>query len=364
MDSLAGPSSVVDLTDDRDDSHSPASSVSECNSVSAGHSSNDIRYRPHDIILITDSDDDSDDDEVILINDEAPQKYTSSSRCKRTFKPKKRRLDLDELDEPEENPKEEARVVIMEDISKEGRATAAERLPIPVVMDHSIIQYFWEKMQNISVLDDLDSSQTEVDMVERAQAILMNNSELKGSLGIKYRTYEEMIKNDENMKNFQPPTFPPEFLACCSCTDGCKTNRCECRFRSYSDNHDSGLTKRRFRKQHRKYGYNNDRLEDADTTLIDSNASFNVPFLYECHGGCACKMRKCENVVVQDGMQNHLELFLTQNKGWGVRARKLIRKGEYICTYTGLICPLNTSQTREKNFQLGMHTSAYKKYVV
>ena len=88
------------------------------------------------------------------------------------------------------------------------------------------------------------------------------------------------------------------------------------------------------------------------------------PIIYECHGKCGCKMVGCSNTVVQDGIRQNLEVFLTKNKGWGVRAREKIKKGEYLCTYTGLITPKNTSQTRDISFQHYLNTSAYKKYMV
>lgn len=75
-------------------------------------------------------------------------------------------------------------------------------------------------------------------------------------------------------------------------------------------------------------------------------------------------MLNCENTVAQNGMTTNLELFLTRKKGWGVRATKPIKKGTYIATYTGVIYPLNTSQSRQKDFEHDVDSMSYKKYVV
>jgi len=75
-------------------------------------------------------------------------------------------------------------------------------------------------------------------------------------------------------------------------------------------------------------------------------------------------MLNCENVVSQNGMTSNLELFLTRKKGWGVRTNKPIKKGAYIATYTGIIYPINTAQSRQKDFEHDIDGIAYKKYVV
>jgi hypothetical protein len=66
-----------------------------------------------------------------------------------------------------------------------------------------------------------------------------------------------MVKNSDNIKTLEPPKFPADFLACCSCTDGCKTNKCECRWRSYVDNrrnNEKSMGRRQFNKSDTLYG--------------------------------------------------------------------------------------------------------------
>ena len=117
---------------------------------------------------------------------------------------------------------------------------------IPVVIDHDIIEIYWDRLQEDELysgglIDALDDSQ-DVSMEEKVEKILRKNSKIRGSLEIKYRTYEMMIKNEDNIKNVKGPTFPNEFRAKCSCVQSdptavrCDTNKCECRWRSYDDN--------------------------------------------------------------------------------------------------------------------------------
>ena len=119
------------------------------------------------------------------------------------------------------------------------------------MIDHDIIEIYWDRLQEdelysgglIASLDDSQDS-ADVSKQEKVEAILRKNSKIRGSLEIKYRTYEMMIKNEENIKNVKGPTFPNEFRAKCSCVPPqsdptavrCDTNKCECRWRSYDDN--------------------------------------------------------------------------------------------------------------------------------
>ena len=63
----------------------------------------------------------------------------------------------------------------------------------------------------------------------------------------------------------------------------------------------------------------------------------------ECNEKCTCQQRKyrkknpCTNHVVQDGLKVKLEMFLTEKKGWGIRARQNIPKGTFMGVYIGEI---------------------------
>lgn len=57
--------------------------------------------------------------------------------------------------------------------------------------------------------------------------------------------------------------------------------------------------------------------------------------IYECNKRCRCNAQMCTNRLVQHGLQVRLQLFKTQNKGWGIRCLDDIAKGSFVCIYAG-----------------------------
>ncbi len=63
----------------------------------------------------------------------------------------------------------------------------------------------------------------------------------------------------------------------------------------------------------------------------DAMRSWDVP-IFECNSNCACS-KNCATRVVQQGLYQQLEVFHTENKGWGVRTLQPICKGTHACVY-------------------------------
>uniref|UniRef100_A0A670ZFB1 Histone-lysine N-methyltransferase SETDB1 n=1 Tax=Pseudonaja textilis TaxID=8673 RepID=A0A670ZFB1_PSETE len=113
-----------------------------------------------------------------------------------------------------------------------------------------------------------------------------------------------------------------EFLVGCDCQDGCRDkSKCACHQLSVQAtactpggqiNHNSG--------------YQHKRLEECLPTGV-----------YECNKCCKCNLNMCTNRLVQHGLQVRLQLFKTQNKGWGIRCLDDIAKGSFVCIYAGKI---------------------------
>lgn len=57
--------------------------------------------------------------------------------------------------------------------------------------------------------------------------------------------------------------------------------------------------------------------------------------IVECGIYCKCCAEKCVNRVVQHGLQHELELFKTEEKGWGVRTKNDLPKGIFLTNYSG-----------------------------
>ncbi|XP_020600139.1 histone-lysine N-methyltransferase family member SUVH9-like [Phalaenopsis equestris] len=60
------------------------------------------------------------------------------------------------------------------------------------------------------------------------------------------------------------------------------------------------------------------------------------PLIYECGIACQCPL-SCPNRVSQKGLKHQLEVFRSNETGWGVRSLDLIRAGSFICEFSGIV---------------------------
>uniref|UniRef100_A0AAR2J1G6 [histone H3]-lysine(4) N-trimethyltransferase n=1 Tax=Pygocentrus nattereri TaxID=42514 RepID=A0AAR2J1G6_PYGNA len=114
----------------------------------------------------------------------------------------------------------------------------------------------------------------------------------------------------------------PDFLVGCDCTDGCQDkSKCSCHQLTLQA---TGCTPGG--QINPNAGYNYKRLDECLPTGI-----------YECNKRCRCNPQMCINRLVQHGLQVRLQLFKTQNKGWGIRCLDDVAKGSFVCIYAGKI---------------------------
>ncbi|KAM7420902.1 hypothetical protein PAMA_015215 [Pampus argenteus] len=112
-----------------------------------------------------------------------------------------------------------------------------------------------------------------------------------------------------------------DFLVGCECTDGCQDkSKCSCHQLTLQA---TGCTPGA--QINTNAGYLHKRLEECLPTGI-----------YECNKRCKCS-QMCTNKLVQHGLQVRLQLFKTQNKGWGIRCLDDVAKGSFVCIYAGKI---------------------------
>ncbi|NXJ04481.1 SETMR methyltransferase, partial [Odontophorus gujanensis] len=67
--------------------------------------------------------------------------------------------------------------------------------------------------------------------------------------------------------------------------------------------------------------------------------------LFECNAMCRCS-DGCGKRVVQRGLRVRLQVFLTDKKGWGVRALQPIAEGTFVCEYAGEVLGLDEARRR------------------
>lgn len=107
---------------------------------------------------------------------------------------------------------------------------------------------------------------------------------------------------------------------CCSChldnNEACSIkSKCECWLRTYKSAELSIYS---------NCGYKSRRLVQHVTSGI-----------FECNSKCKCNPKRCLNRVVQNGVDVRLQVFKTNDRGWGVRCLDDLAPGTFISTYSG-----------------------------
>lgn len=168
-------------------------------------------------------------------------------------------------------------------------------------------------------------------------------------------------------KNLPIPKYLDEdeyqkFMICCSCTDGCQPKTCECMqltyegFRSTSDFFQKGrgarsdlknglITQERYdeilSQMQTNCGYHDGIIQTNQQQQENKKGSrknaLTTSGVYECHSGCVCHNKWCNNRVVQNGMKIPLVIYRTPLSGWGIRTIVDLKAGYYLGDYFGEI---------------------------
>ncbi|KAM5432432.1 putative [histone H3]-lysine(4) N-trimethyltransferase [Microsporum ferrugineum] len=132
----------------------------------------------------------------------------------------------------------------------------------------------------------------------------------------------------------------PEFLCGCSCTE-CGRD-CSCLFLESDSN-----------KLINPYqdGQHGSRVLTPE--FIKKRAAV----IQECSSRCNCSGSNCLNHVVYRGRQVELEIFQTNNRGFGIRSPNPIERGQFIDIYVGEVIVKTSSNAREEAFDTRKHSS-------
>ncbi|XP_078029399.1 histone-lysine N-methyltransferase SETMAR isoform X2 [Epinephelus lanceolatus] len=68
--------------------------------------------------------------------------------------------------------------------------------------------------------------------------------------------------------------------------------------------------------------------------------------VFECNALCTCS-DACSNRVVQRGPRLRLEVYSTENRGWGVRTLEAIPHGTFVCEYAGEVISFEEARRRQ-----------------
>ncbi|CAI9754783.1 unnamed protein product [Fraxinus pennsylvanica] len=110
-----------------------------------------------------------------------------------------------------------------------------------------------------------------------------------------------------NLKYSKPFSTPKSFSGC-QCIGGCQPGHASCPCTQ------------------RNEGY----LPYSSLGILQTDK----PLIYECGATCACPPN-CRNRMSQAGPKVRLEIFKTNDRGWGLRSWDFIRAGGFICEYAG-----------------------------
>ncbi|XP_030669264.1 histone-lysine N-methyltransferase SETDB2 isoform X3 [Nomascus leucogenys] len=126
--------------------------------------------------------------------------------------------------------------------------------------------------------------------------------------------------------------FSSMFTDSCDCSEGCiDITKCACLQLTARNAKTSPLSSDKITT-----GYKYKRLQRQIPTGI-----------YECSLLCKCNRQLCQNRVVQHGPQVRLQVFKTEQKGWGVRCLDDIDRGTFVCIYSGRL--LSRANTEKSN---------------
>lgn len=153
------------------------------------------------------------------------------------------------------------------------------------------------------------------------------------SLDNTYPSYVEYSATRYPGKDVQL-NLDPAFLCGCDCEDDCQDReKCSCQQLTVS------ATEALPSGRNPNAGYKFRRLLEPLITGV-----------YECNANCKCSKR-CLNRVVQNGLRSRLQVFMTENRGWGIRCLDDIPQGSFVCVYAGQL--LNEQGANEDGNQYG-----------
>ncbi|KAI1872733.1 uncharacterized protein JN550_003607 [Neoarthrinium moseri] len=147
-----------------------------------------------------------------------------------------------------------------------------------------------------------------------------------------------------------------EFRSGCDCEDGedCQYNTCHC-LQEMDEESDSGDDDGYGTPRRKIYAYHTHGTKRGHlrSDVLESRAP-----IYECHDGCACGP-ECPNRVVERGRRIPLQIFRTENRGWGVRSMVDIKRGQFIDKYMGEIITPEEADLRRAQSGIAQRKDVY-----
>lgn len=152
------------------------------------------------------------------------------------------------------------------------------------------------------------------------------------------------------------PVADAQFRSGCDCEeDGeCMYSTCHCLDEvADSDDDDDQDYVRGKRKKRFAYHSGGPKAELLRSRVLEGSEP-----IYECNDGCNCSLR-CPNRVVQRGRTVPLQIFRTEDRGWGVRCPVPLRKGQFVDRYVGEVITNDEANRRREESSLAQRKDVY-----
>jgi len=156
---------------------------------------------------------------------------------------------------------------------------------------------------------------------------IVNTADDEQVLDPKFRFIEQSIIRDD------VPVPDENFRSGCNCDDDedCMYSGCQCLQEMAPDSDEEADDWGRGQPRRKRFAYHSG---GAKAELLRSRILNSREPIYECHDGCKCSSL-CPNRVVERGRTVPLQIFRTEDRGWGVRCPLPIRKGQFVDRYIG-----------------------------
>ncbi len=152
------------------------------------------------------------------------------------------------------------------------------------------------------------------------------------------------------------PVAEESFRTGCDCADDedCMYSTCQCLDEVELDNdgRDGDLDTRRRRKL---FAYHS---SGPKAGLLKGRILHSREAIYECHEGCKCSL-DCPNRVVERGRTVPLQIFRTEDRGWGVRCPVDIKQGQFVDRYLGEIITSEEADRRRAESTISQRKDVY-----
>ncbi|KAL2127138.1 hypothetical protein VTI74DRAFT_11269 [Chaetomium olivicolor] len=161
---------------------------------------------------------------------------------------------------------------------------------------------------------------------------------------------------DHSIISEDVPVAEAAFRAGCECEndEDCMYDTCHCLDEVGPDSDEEDYAS--YPKQRRKrFAYYS---SGAKAGLLRSRILQTRDPIYECHELCRCSL-DCPNRVVQRGRTVPLQIFRTEDRGWGVRCPVDIKKGQFVDRYFGEVITDKEADRRRNESLIAQRKDVY-----